>query len=70
MNQFDIPVLFCTFNRLECTKRVFERIREVKPAKMYLVSDGPRENIVDEEKKVNSIRRYREAYVQWNFVGI
>lgn len=23
--------LFCTFNRLECTKQVFERIREIKP---------------------------------------
>ena len=66
MNQFDIPVLFCTFNRLECTKRVFERIREVKPAKMYLVSDGPRENIVDEEKKVNSIRRYLDEHVDWD----
>lgn len=66
MNQFDVPVLFCTFNRLECTKRVFERIREVKPAKLYLLSDGPREKIKGEEEKVKAVRRYLEEHIDWN----
>lgn len=65
MNQFDVPVLFCTFNRLECTKKVFERIREIKPAKLYLLSDGPRENVSKEEEKVFAVRKYLEKNIDW-----
>lgn len=65
MNQFDVPILFCTFNRLECTKKVFERIREVKPAKLYLLSDGPRENVSGEKEKVNAVREYLEEHIDW-----
>ncbi|MBD5489842.1 MAG: glycosyltransferase family 2 protein [Lachnospiraceae bacterium] len=65
MNQFDVPVLFCTFNRLECTKRVFERIREIRPAKLYLLSDGPRENVSGENEKVTAVRRYLEEHIDW-----
>lgn len=65
MNQFDVPVLFCTFNRLECTKKVFERIGEVKPAKLYLLSDGPRENVKGEDEKVAAVREYLESHIDW-----
>lgn len=65
MDKFDVPVLFCTFNRLECTKKVFERIREVRPEKLYLVSDGPRENIQGEAEKVNAVRKYIEEHIDW-----
>lgn len=65
MKRFDVPVLFCTFNRLECTKQVFERIREVKPAKLYLVSDGSRENVVGEAEKVCAVRKYLEDHIDW-----
>lgn len=65
MNQFDVPILFCTFNRMECTKKVFERIREVRPAKLYLLSDGPRENVKDEVEKVDAIRDYLETHIDW-----
>lgn len=65
MNKFDVPVLFCTFNRLECTRKVFERIREVKPTRLYLLSDGPRENVNGEEEKVNAVRKYLEEHIDW-----
>lgn len=65
MNEFDVPVLFCTFNRLESTKEVFERIRQVKPAKLYLLSDGPRENVKDEAEKVAAVREYLETHIDW-----
>lgn len=66
MNQFDVPVLFCTFNRLECTKKVFERIREVKPSKLYLLSDGPRENVKGEAEQVAAVREYLETHIDWD----
>ncbi len=45
MNQYyPIPVLFCFFNRPDTTKKAFDEIRKCKPQKLYLASDGPREN--------------------------
>lgn len=66
MGGYDIPILFCTFNRLECTKRVLERIREVKPEKLYLLSDGPREGVDGEVEKVNEVRQYVEEHIDWD----
>ncbi|MDQ3535803.1 MAG: nucleotide-diphospho-sugar transferase [Bacteroidota bacterium] len=39
---FDTPILFLIFNRPDTTKRVFERIREVKPRQLFIAADGPR----------------------------
>lgn len=65
MKQFDVAVLFCTYNRLECTQKVFERIREVRPAKLYLLSDGPREHVKGEKDRVNAVRQYIENHIDW-----
>lgn len=61
----DVPVVFCTFNRLECTKKVFEQIKAARPRKLYLVSDGARENVQGEAEKVNSVRKYLIGQVDW-----
>jgi hypothetical protein len=42
MNQFDIPILFLVFNRPDTTRTVFEVIRQMKPAKLYVAADGAR----------------------------
>ncbi len=60
------PVLFITFNRLDTTKQVFEQIKKVKPIKLYLASDGPRENVKGEREKVEEIRRYVLNNIDWN----
>lgn len=36
------PVLFLIFNRPELTRRVFPRIREARPAELFIAADGPR----------------------------
>ncbi|MFZ6033697.1 MAG: hypothetical protein ACOYVE_10380 [Melioribacter sp.] len=38
------PVLFIIFNRPDTTKKVFDKIAQVKPGKLYIAADGPREN--------------------------
>ena len=63
MPYFDIPVLFLTYNRLEKTKKSFERIREVKPEKLYFFSDGPKD--LKDANKVRSIRKYLEENINW-----
>ena len=39
---FDTPILFILFNRPDVTKIVFNRIREIKPSRLYVAADGPR----------------------------
>lgn len=38
------PVLFIIFSRPDTTQKVFDAIREAKPAKLFVAADGPREN--------------------------
>lgn len=50
------PVLFLLFNRPDTTLRVFDSIRKVKPAKLYVAADGPRENKPGEDEKCQETR--------------
>lgn len=40
--QFEIPILFLIFNRPETTQQVFVQIQKIKPKKLYVASDGPK----------------------------
>lgn len=62
---YDIPIGFFTFNRLDTAIEVFNRIREIKPQKLYLVSDGPRDNKEGENLKVREVRDYIESHIDW-----
>lgn len=59
------PILFLTFNRLDTTKRVFEVIKEVRPQRLYIASDGPRESVAGESFKVKMVRDYLVANIDW-----
>jgi hypothetical protein len=39
---FTTPVLFLVFNRADLTRRVFQRIRDIRPALLFVAADGPR----------------------------
>ena len=41
-NRLRTPVALLLFRRPEETARVFERIREVRPSRLFLIADGPR----------------------------
>lgn len=43
-NFFSTPILLIIFNRPDTTLRVFNQIREVKPSKLFIAADGPRED--------------------------
>lgn len=59
------PVLFIVFNRLDTTKMVLEAIREAKPSRIYIASDGPRKNRDGEDLIVNSVRNYIFKKIDW-----
>ena len=54
---FNIPILLIVFNRPDTTSEVFKVIRNVKPSKLYIASDGARLHRDDEEKKVKLVRQ-------------
>ncbi|MBB4803681.1 hypothetical protein HNP37_003756 [Flavobacterium nitrogenifigens] len=60
------PVLFLVFNRLDTTIQVFESIRQAKPPKLYIAADGARESVKDETDKVNQVRDYVTANIDWD----
>lgn len=41
-SQLDIPILIIVFNRPELTKKLIKSLRLLKPHKIYIVADGPR----------------------------
>ena len=54
--QFKDPILLLVFNRPSTTEVVFEKIRQVKPLKLYVAGDGPRHNYND----IENIKKTRE----------
>lgn len=62
----ELAVLFLVFNRLDTTKRVFQSIREAKPVRLYIASDGPRVTHPDEAEKVQSVRKYILENIDWD----
>ena len=61
----ETAVLFLIFNRPENTDKVFKKIKNVKPKKLYIAADGPRENNIND--KVNCLKA-REVInkIDWN----
>jgi hypothetical protein len=53
---FDIPVLFLIFNRPDTTLEVFNAIKKVKPARLYVAADGPRSNKPGEHELCEATR--------------
>src|ERR1700710_2023211 len=54
--QCGTPIVFVVFNRPEQTRRVFERIAEVRPAHLLVVADAARSGRPDEELRCREVR--------------
>ena len=61
----EIPILFLVFNRIDTTIQVFSAIKEAKPVKLYVASDGARESKLDEIEKVNEVRNFILSNIDW-----
>lgn len=63
-NTFKIPIVLFIFKRKETVLKIIERIRNVLPEKIYIISDEGRN---DEEKKiVKECRKEIEKAINWN----
>jgi hypothetical protein len=63
---FDIPILLLVFNRPNTTQEVFQRIKQIKPKRLYVASDGPRIGRIGEEEKVKTIRKLILESTDWD----
>ena len=62
---FDTPVVLIIFNRPEHTRKVLEKIREVRPKTLYVISDGPRADKPLDLELVLACRRLTDA-IDWD----
>lgn len=52
----DVPVALIFFNRPEVFEQVFQRIREIRPSKLFLIQDGARANKPLDSQKIKECR--------------
>ncbi len=59
------PVAFLVFNRPETTREVFGRIAKARPARLFIISDGPREGVAEDAAKCREVRSI-VASIDWD----
>lgn len=59
------PVLLIIFNRPNTTQQVFDRIRQVKPSRLYVAADGPRPHVATDAERSAETRKIIEQ-VDWD----
>jgi len=64
---FNVPILFITYKRFSTAEKVFNKIREIKPKKLYFASNiPPRNNFFEQEfEKVKKVRNLVST-IDWN----
>lgn len=61
--RFKTPIILIIYKRLGTTLKVFERIKQIKPTKLYLIADGPKN--IEEGKKCLEVRNIIENIIDW-----
>jgi hypothetical protein len=65
MKALETPILFLVFNRPDTTRKVFERIREVRPKYLYVAADGPRPGNDSDTKNTAEVREIFKS-IDWD----
>lgn len=56
VGSFTVPVALFNFNRPHLTRQVFDVVRKIKPQRLLLVADGPRESKPDDARLCSEVR--------------
>ncbi len=65
-NVFSTPILFLVFNRPENTRIVFNEIKKIKPLKLYIAADGPRQDNENDKINCQEVRKIIEQQIDWD----
>lgn len=63
-DNFLIPIVIFIFKRKNTLSKIVDVLRQVKPAKVYIIADGPRN--MDEIDDVNECRKEIEKLINWD----
>lgn len=63
---YKIPVLFVIFKRKDVSLRSLERLKEIKPYKLYIAGDGPRKGVAGEAEAVAETRKAILDAINWD----
>ena len=56
-DKLDVPVALIFFNRPETLKKVFQKVKEARPSKLFLIQDGAR---ADNEFDIDKVKQCRD----------
>lgn len=54
--KYDIPIALIIFNRPDRVKALIDRLRKIKPSKLFIIADGPREKNINDQRLVAESR--------------
>ena len=63
--QTDSPVLILLFNRPKETLRLIQALQFVRPNKVYISIDGPREHNEDDNERVRKVKKIIKDNINW-----
>lgn len=61
----ETPVVMVAFNRPEVTRRVFARVREARPKRLFVIADGPRAHVPEDQDKCAQTRAIFDS-IDWD----
>jgi hypothetical protein len=64
-NQSVPPVLFMLFNRASTTRKVFDKVRQTRPSKIFVAANGPRPEVSSDYRKCSDVREIFDE-VDWD----
>ncbi len=63
---FTTPVLLILFNRPGTTQQTFNRLKQLKPAYLFVAADGPRHNVPSDPERCRAVRAIIETQLDWD----
>lgn len=63
-DQFDIPVILIIYNRSKYLNYIISKLKVVKPNKIYISADGPKDHL--DKEKCETSRKFIEKNITWD----
>ena len=54
--QYQVPVAVFVFKRVELAKKMLKCLEQIRPTKLFVISDGPRRGVTGEQEQVEQVR--------------
>jgi hypothetical protein len=65
MDSYNVPILLIAFNRADKLKLVINRVREIRPIRIFVFVDGPRPNNVKDADDIKLVKETIIRYIDW-----